>query len=90
MANPLPNENEMYARIKQENIQIHPLIWTLLTHHIGNDLYVISLAIQTSLLDSKFPKPLTKDNAQKIFDSAVNIKNLIDKLKKATGKEVKF
>lgn len=90
MANPLSNEDELYERIKQEKIEIHPIIWELLTHHIGNDLSMITMGLQTSLLDPEYPKPLTKEKAQKMFDGALNIKGLIEKLKKATGREDRF
>jgi len=90
MANPLSNEDELYKKIKQENIQIHPIVWELLTHHIGNDLSMITMGLQTSLLDPDYPKPLTKEKARKMFASALNIKGLIEKLKKATGREDRF
>ena len=90
MAIPLSNEDELYERIKNEKIEIHPVIWELLTHHIANDLYMITLVLQTSILDKKYPKPLTKENAQRAFESAMKIKELLEKLKIATGKEVKF
>ena len=90
MANPLSNEDQIYERIKQEKIEIHPIIWELLTHHIGNDLYMITLALQTSLLDQKYPKPLTKEKAEMMYKYALNIKGLMEKLKKATGREDRF
>ncbi len=43
MANPLPNEEEVYRRIEEENINIPSFVWELLDHHIRNDLNVISL-----------------------------------------------
>ncbi|MEI8348518.1 MAG: hypothetical protein WCI77_00050 [Candidatus Omnitrophota bacterium] len=45
MANPLRNEEEIYAQLKKEHITIHPLIWELVDHHIRNDINIISLAI---------------------------------------------
>ena len=90
MANPLSNEDELYERIEKEKIDIHPIVWELLTHHIGNDLSMITMGLQTSLLDPDYPKPLTKEKAQKMLDSALNIKKLVDRLKKATGREAKF
>ncbi len=44
MANPLPNEEEIYQKIEQENLSVHPLIWNLINHHIRNDLQAISMA----------------------------------------------
>jgi hypothetical protein len=45
MANPLPNENEIYEKIKKENITVDPLIWELLSHNIRNDIHCISLSL---------------------------------------------
>jgi len=45
MANPLCNEEAIYAQIKHEHITIHPLIWELINHHVRNDIHIISLAI---------------------------------------------
>ena len=81
MANPLENEDELYARIEKEKITIHPVVWELLTHHIGNDLIMITMGLQTSLLDSVNPKPLTKEKAAKMLECAFNIKTLMEKLK---------
>jgi hypothetical protein len=47
MANPLRDEDKIYERIKKENITIHPLVWELISHHIRNDIYLISLAIDS-------------------------------------------
>lgn len=90
MANPLTNEDELYEAIKREKIEIHPIVWELLTHHIGNDLTVITMALQASILDPRSPKPLSKERAQKMFECAINIKKLMDRLKEATGKTARF
>jgi len=45
MANPLPNENEIYEKIKKESITVDPLIWELLSHNIRNDIHCISLSL---------------------------------------------
>lgn len=45
MANPLRNEEEIYRKIKEENLFIHPLVWNLIDHHLRNDLQLISLAM---------------------------------------------
>ena len=89
MANPLGNENELYERIKKEKIEIHPIVWELLTHHIGNDLSIITMALDGTVLSNR-PKPLDKEMAQKMRDHAFNIKELIYKLREATGRGGKF
>ncbi len=45
MANPLPNEKEVYRRIEKEHLTIDPLIWNLLNHHIRNDLNWITMCV---------------------------------------------
>lgn len=90
MANPLPNEDQLYEQIKNEHIEIHPVIWELLNHHIANDLSVVIGELQSTVLDKEYPKPLTKEKAQKVYERAINIKKLMDKLKKATGRAVGF
>jgi hypothetical protein len=51
MANPLPNESEIYEKIKNGEFYIHPEVIELIRHHIGNDLQVIYLGTQM-LLDT--------------------------------------
>lgn len=81
MANPLPNEQEIYEKIKKENITIHPLVWQLLDHHINNDLYMINLIIGSTTLDEE---PLSKENAKKVLNHTEAIKGFLDKLEKTT------
>ena len=45
MANPMPNEDKVYERIKNENMRIDPLIWDLLNHHVRNDLTWITMSV---------------------------------------------
>lgn len=47
MANPLPEEGKIYEKIKKENIRLNPLLWELISHHIRNDIYLISLSIDS-------------------------------------------
>lgn len=81
MSNPLPNEYEIYEKIKNGNINIHPLIWQLLEHHIGNDVYMINLIIGSTVLDGEV---LSVENAKKILNHCHQIKELLDKLDKLT------
>ena len=45
MANPLPEEEKIYQKIKQENIKVDPIIWELISHHIRNDLNAMSIIL---------------------------------------------
>lgn len=49
MAKPLPNEDKLYNKIRQERLLIHPLVWQIIIHHLRNDLQVISLGAQELL-----------------------------------------
>jgi hypothetical protein len=86
MANPLPNEAEVYERIKQESITVHPLIWELLNHHINNDLYAINLIIGSTVLDGE---NMTEDNARRVLKHTKEIKDFLNKLSDATKPKTK-
>ncbi len=45
MANPLPDEDAILARIEKEKATITPFIWELMDHHIKNDLFAMALAL---------------------------------------------
>lgn len=77
MANPLPNEQEIYEKIKKEHIIIHPLIWQLIDHHIGNDLYTINLIIGSTVLDGE---SLSEENARRILSRSKEIQGFLEKL----------
>lgn len=81
MANPLPNEQEIYEKIKKENITIHPAIWELIDHHIGNGLYMINLILGSTVLDGE---PLSEEDARKILKHSKEINGFLDKLAEAT------
>lgn len=84
MANPLPNEELIYERIKKENIAVHPLLWELINHHINNDLYIINVIIGATVLEGE---PLTKENAEKILRHTKEIKAFLDKLTEVTRRK---
>jgi len=84
MANPLPEEQEIYERIKKENIIIHPLIWELINHHIRNELHMINLIIGSTVLDGEI---LSEEDAGKVLKHSKAIQEFLDELFKATDKE---
>lgn len=86
MANPMHNEQEIYEKIKKENISIHPLIWQLIDHHINNDLYMINLIIGSTVMEGE---SLSTENAKKILSHSDNIKGFLEKLAKATDSQQK-
>ena len=49
MANNLADEDRIYQLIEKGEATIHPEVWKLLSHHIGNDLQVIYISLQVLL-----------------------------------------
>ena len=91
MANPLLNEEEIYKKIQDENISIHPLVWDLLSHHIGNDLHMISLILGSAVLPANNdPKPVSVEHAKKLYEKVFAIQKFLKKLREATRKEKGF
>lgn len=84
MANPLPNEQEIYERIKKENIVVHPLVWELINHHINNDLYTINLILGSTVLDGEV---LTEKDAEKILNHVKAITDFLHRLQEATRRK---
>jgi hypothetical protein len=84
MSNPLPNEQEVYEKIKKDSIIVHPLVWQLLEHHINNDLYMINLIVGSTVLDGQ---SLSEENAKKILKHTKEIQDFLNKLERATGQK---
>lgn len=80
MANPLPDEDKIYEKIKQENVKVHPLVWELIKHHIGNDVFAINAIVGSTVLDGDVLKP---EDAKRLLNHTHNIQDFLDKLKKA-------
>jgi len=77
MANPLPNEDELYAQIKREKITIDRGIWDLLYQRIGDDITAINLLCQY-YLSNKEEIPIIE--AEKILAYTKDIKNIINQI----------
>lgn len=77
MANPLPNEKELYEKIKNEAIFIEPGIWDLLYQRIGDDITAINLLCQYYLANQE---PIPPAEAEKILTYTRDIKDTVNKL----------
>jgi hypothetical protein len=75
MANPLPNESELYQKIKDENITIAPQAWRLIYQHIGNAVSVINLMSNYYIL---LGESMPVDVAKSILKFTQKIKQTID------------
>jgi len=77
MANPLPNEKELYQKIEGEKITIPDGIWDLLYHRIGDDVTAINLLCQYYFSNQQ-AVPL--EEAKKILLHTHHIKDIVDKI----------
>jgi len=75
MANPLPNEKELYERLHNERITISPEIWDLLYNRIGDDISAINLLCQYYLNEKQ---PIPVQEAKKILNYCHHIKILVN------------
>ncbi|MBI5145163.1 MAG: hypothetical protein HZA27_03145 [Candidatus Omnitrophica bacterium] len=83
MASPLPNEKELYEKIEKEKITIPASIGDLFFHHIGNDVYAISLIASSHVTgDDKEPIPI--EDGQKILKHCEAIRVFLKNLYEAT------
>ena len=86
MANPLPNEAQIYEKIKQEKIKIHPLVWELISHYIGNDVHVIHLITGSHVFGDN-PSPIPAEDGKKILHRCDEVSRFLKKLREATKKD---
>ena len=85
MGNPLSNEKELYERVAKENMSIPPIVWALIDHHIGNDVFSISLIAGTHVTGEKEPIPI--EDGEKIVNHCEAIRLFLKKLREATKKQ---
>ncbi|MCX5696583.1 MAG: hypothetical protein NTU54_01185 [Candidatus Omnitrophica bacterium] len=83
MANPLPNEKELYDRIEKEKLSIPAPIFELLYHHIGNDVYAIA-SIAGLHVTGEDKEVVPVEDAEKIIKHCSQIKILLKKIDEAT------
>lgn len=81
MANPLPNEKEIYEKIEREKLSVPLPIWDLINHHIGNDLYAISL-IAGTYVTGEDKEAIPPEDGKKIVKHVEEIKGFMDKISK--------
>ncbi len=66
-----------------DGIPLHPILREMLTHYIGNDIYMINLIVGDAV-DPIAPAPLAIENAVKIVCHCRDIKTFMYRLRKAT------
>jgi acyl carrier protein len=87
MANPLPNEKELYQQIKKENISLSPDIWDLIYNRVGDDVTAINLLCQYYLNENS-SIPIAE--ASKILNYTRHIKDITNKLTVLSNKDLDF
>jgi len=85
MCNPLNNEEKIYEVIKKEHLGVSPLIWELIDHHLGNDLYIISLIVGSHVV-GKYKDPIPVEQGEKIIKYCKEINHFFKKLRAVTDK----
>jgi hypothetical protein len=86
VANPFPHENEIYKKIRKNRLTVHPEIWELINHHIGNDITVIELIVGSHVFGNN-SEPIPVEHARRILNHCDQIRKFLSKLRKKIRKE---
>lgn len=82
----IENAHEQLEEWKGRGAKLHPIINELFFHHIGNDVYGISM-IAGFHVDPMDEHPIPVEDAQKILDKASSMTQFMDRLREATHQE---
>jgi hypothetical protein len=90
MANPLPDEAKIYNEIEEIVKRSHPDVkelltkmWTLMGHHIGNDIHAMQFIAGNYIQDNP-PNPIPAEDGQKLLERCESIRKFTHKLKEST------
>lgn len=75
------SKEEVLRRIREEQITLHPAVRELFTHYIGTDIYVINLALGSTVLTNE---KIDQGLMMGMMDRTRAIKSFMDKLRQAT------
>lgn len=75
MANPLPEEKQLYQRIRDERIKVPAEVWDLIYYRVGNALSAVNLACEYYLQENE---PMPIEEAKKLLNYTRAIKIVID------------
>jgi len=84
MANPLPQESELYVEMKNGKISIDPGMMDFLYHYIGDDITAITLLCQYYLTNNE---PIPLEQAERILIYTRDIEMIINSVTKASTKD---
>ena len=77
MARPLPNEAELYQKIRDENISVHPVVWDTMYHYLGDYISTINLIVSFFIEQNE---PVSLEDARRILDYTNLIKEAVNKI----------
>ena len=69
-----------------DNVPLHTILREMLTHYIGNDVYMINLIVRDSIGPLE-PKDISLESTRKILSHSRTIKEFMEKLRTATSRE---
>lgn len=77
------SKESLFPELK-DSLPLHPVIREMLTHYIGNDIYMINLIVQDSI-DPLEPHPLSREAIHRILLHTHSISDFMDRLRVATS-----
>lgn len=78
MANLLPGDEELFAQIARERIQVDPALWNVIYQYIGDTIIIINLTVRYYVDHNEI---VPKDEARKILIFTKRLVEIIKKLK---------
>lgn len=85
----MAKENHRLEKIKVENMLMHDVVRELVSHYVGNDIMGINFIV-SFYLDPKGEGPVPVEDAQKLLNYTQSMAAFLDKLRKATKRDVSF
>lgn len=85
----MANENHRLETIRDSRMVMHPVIRELISHYVSNDVQGINFVVSFHL-DPLGEEPIPIENARKILNYTLSLSAFLDKLRKATQRDVGF
>ena len=78
------NEGERFEKIKNGHMTLHPIIVEFFMHYIGNDTHIINFCV-SYYLDPLDEQPVPLEDANRILNHTISMRQFLDKLREATN-----
>lgn len=79
MANIIPKDEELFVQIEKEQIKVHPVLWTVIYHYLGDCIIAVNLLLRY-YIDKNIPAP--KGQIGRVLTYSKRMAEVIDKLSK--------